>query len=448
VVVIDNSFQRATGLVKGDFTIALYDPSGSDIAGSTSIVVTEFGATGAYEFAVSIPTTPAGNYTLSVTDPYGNTSSCVLMAYVTLQGDTGDTSAQLELWIHDGAGNPISGVVVGDLTKRIYNPSRNEVAAVVSPTLTELAPGHYTFGFDSSSEQGVWFLDILHPTYFPLGQQGYWLYLSATVEVSDPPSLDAAVNDGTGTSATLTYTAQDPADTIYTYYRLCPSGSWVLSAQTRVGSGDVQITGLSNRTQYEFIGVASKSGSPIINQSAPSITRRVYVWDQATLFDGIRQALWEWVDGQVPSGVTVIWLQANAPMPAQPFVTLLMRPLRDIHRDYHTGPDDAGIAQIYADREFVLEIQVYGTLQPDGADLAMTYLEDIKASLQEETTINGLAAADLAPRQALPTQDLSAIGRQEFEARYMFEAIFGWTYEHDDDVGYIGTSDAPTGSYS
>jgi hypothetical protein len=451
ITPISPTLTRTSGWVKGDFTIALFEPpppdgTGADIAGSTSIVVAEFGSTGAYRFAVALPSSPAGNYTLSVTDPDGQVHSCVFMAYVTRQGDTGDGSAQLELWIYAANGSPISGRVIGDLTSRIYDPTMTPYAGSEAPRLDELAPGHYMYGFDDTdSAPGDWFFDILDPTYFPLGQQGTWLYLSATAEVAGAPSLTAGVNDGTGTSVTLSYIADNPLDTIYTYYRALPSGAWSLSGDTRVGSGDVQITGPTNNRKYEFLGVASRSGSAVINQSPPSVTIRIYVTDNVSIFDSIRDALYDWVDSQ--TALTIIWIPANAPMPEQPYITLRMRPVRDVHRDYHTPPDDSGWSTIFADREFIFEVEVYGDIHPAAADSAMTEIERIKSSLQTRVVIDALTTADIAIMEAMPTQDLSAIGRTDHEARYMFEARFGITLEHTEEVGIIETSDAPTGTY-
>jgi len=84
------------------------------------------------------------------------------------------------------------------------------------------------------------------------------------------------VNDWTGTSATLTYTANDEDDVIYTYYRKIDDSDWTLADETRTGSGSVQITGLSVAVT-DFYGVASQSGSPVILQSAPSNLIRISV---------------------------------------------------------------------------------------------------------------------------------------------------------------------------
>lgn len=451
VVVVDAAFPpvRQTGHVKGDFTIHLWAPDGSDLAGSVSITCVEYGSTGAYRFSAALPSGgDQGNYCLTVTDPQGRIHTTNWMAYVTLQGDTGDNTAQLELWIRDLDGTGKSGVVLGDMTVRIYTPSMVDRYAYVSPTLTELEAGHYLLEFDSSEETGDWFVDAIHTTYFPAGQSGSWRYYSASVEVSSAPNLNGAVNDGSGSSATLTYVAADAADTIYTYYRLWPDGSaWTLSGDTRVGSGDVQITGLSDGQCYEFMGVASKSGSAIINQSPPSVTRRVFVTSGATLFGSIQDALWEWADSQTAESVTTIWMPANAPMPAVPFVTLRMRPLRDIGHDHRGALSSEGIATIYSDREFILEVEVYGDIHPDGTDEALSAIETIKRSLQVPSTVDTLQGAGIAPRGAGPTQDLSAIGRTHFEARYLFEATFGLSLEASVDLGLISTVEAPTATY-
>lgn len=282
VTVVDENAVRQTGLVIGDFSIELYDPDDVEISGSVSITVSEFqvsgSPTGAYRFTVPIPDGDEGSYTLIITDPENRVHTCVFLAYTFRQGDTGDTTAQMEITIRNLDGSIPSGIVIGDLTVRIYDPDMTEVSGSVSPTLTELADGQFRIAFDigSGADEGDWFIDIIDATRFPQGQQGVWIYHLQDYEGSSSPTLSTAVNDGTGTSATLTYVADAAADVIYTYYRVMGESSWTLAGQTRTGSGTIQITGLS-AGPYDFYGVASQSGSPIILQSPPSNVLRVTV---------------------------------------------------------------------------------------------------------------------------------------------------------------------------
>jgi len=282
VTVVNAARVRQTGHVIGDFTIVLYDPAGDDITGDVTITVSEFSVsgvpTGAYCFAVPIPADgDEGAYVLVVTDPLNIERSTVFDCYTTLQGDTGDTSAQLELIIRDVDGGVPSAVDISELTVRIYNPSKVESSSSVSPTLTELEDGIFLLGFDigSGGDEGDWFVDVIDPVRFPQGKQSVWTYFSSSYEIPDPPVL-SGVNDDTGTSVTLTFVAESSADRMYTYYSLSDEEEWTLALQTRLGSGDVQITGLV-AGNYDFFAVASQSGSATINQSAPSNVIRITV---------------------------------------------------------------------------------------------------------------------------------------------------------------------------
>jgi hypothetical protein len=176
-VPLDAVLARGTGAVIGDFSYTIYSPAGTVI--TPVVTLAEYGATGAYRFSVTLPSLFAGNYTLKVTDSYGTTTSCVFQAYGH-RFRSEDSTAQLELWIHNAAGVPVTGVVLGDLTVRIYNPSMVDSFASVTPTLTELDasgdPGHYVLAFDASSAEGDWFVDVVHATHFPWGQPGVWTW--------------------------------------------------------------------------------------------------------------------------------------------------------------------------------------------------------------------------------------------------------------------------------
>jgi len=274
VTVVNASKVRQTGHVIGDFTIVFYDPDGVDITSSTIITMDEFYdgsiATGAYRFSVPLSSSAdEGSYSLVVTDPLSRVRTCQFRVYNTIEGDVGDQTAQLEMKIRETNGDPSTGVVIGDFSEiRIYDPDMDEVSGSVLPALVELEAGQYLFEFEiqSAGNEGDYFVDVIDPVRFAQGQQGRWKYQLPIPALA--PEITNGENDGTGTSVTLTYVADNPLDVIYTYYSFS-GGSWQLAGATLTGSGDIQITGLGEGV-YSFYGVASRSGSPTLDQSPPS----------------------------------------------------------------------------------------------------------------------------------------------------------------------------------
>jgi hypothetical protein len=69
----------------------------------------------------------------------------------------------------DLAGNKITGLVNGDFTKALYNPSGNDVSGAITVTVAELGDGRYRVNFTPNAD-GDWILIIFHSLYFPEGQ--------------------------------------------------------------------------------------------------------------------------------------------------------------------------------------------------------------------------------------------------------------------------------------
>jgi hypothetical protein len=448
-IVLDASLNRVSGLDETDFTFELYDPTRADIAGSVSFDVDEFASTGLYAVKWTVPASPQGEYTLIQFHPtyYPNGKTAVFLCYTTLIGDSGDASAALDFWVYDASGNPKLGLTSANFTWNVWNPSEVNVGASVVDPVKELGSGKYRFEFDASSEQGRWVVDLFNATYFRGGsKQGVYTYNLQSAEVAGAPFISAAVNDGTGNSATLSISAQNVNDEIFIYYRDYPSGIYTLYPSTRIGSGDIQITGLTNKQKYEFIAFASRSGSPVIDQSPPSNTRTVYINDSTTTFTEQRQALYDWVSSVVP--LTFIWIPSNAPQPATPFGTIQMKPTSEIGHDYHSPPDNNGVETITGDREYMFEVQVYGAISPTGEDEAYSWALALQTSLQKRSILDELAQFGIAYVDAEPITDLGEIGRSKWEARALLEVRFRIGHVETDTVGVIETSDAPTGSFS
>ncbi len=447
-VVLDANLNRVSGLDETDFTFKLWDPTRADIAGSTSFTVDEYGNTGLYAVKWTVPS-PQGEYTLTLYHPtyYPVGKTAQFLCYVTLIGDSGDPSAALDFWVLDATGSPVTGLTSANFTWNVWNPSEVNVGGGISDPVKELGSGQYRFEFDASSEEGRWVVDLFNATYFYGGsKQGVYRYNLASAEVAGAPFINTAVNDGTGNSATLDLVAQNVNDEIWVYYRDYPSGSYTLFPTSRVGSGTLQVTGLTNKTKYEFIAFASRSGSPVIDQSPPSNTRQVYVTDSTTTFTDIRQALYDWVSNEIP--ITWVWIPLNGPQPATPYGTIQMNPTEEIGHDSHSAPNSSGVETIRGDREFMFEAQIYGQLSPTGEDPAFSYALELQTSLQKRSVLDELKKFGITYVDTEPVTKLTDIGRTLYEARALLEIRFRIAYVEVDTVGVIETSDAPTGSYS
>jgi hypothetical protein len=101
------------------------------------------------------------------------------------------------------------------------------------------------------------------------------------LEGPSTPVIANAVDDETGTSATLTLTAGDGTDVLSVRYKALGETAWTLFGSTRVGSGDLQITGLTT-TRYDFIATAAQDGVV----SLPSDPALLWITDGATSASG------------------------------------------------------------------------------------------------------------------------------------------------------------------
>ena len=92
----------------------------------------------------------------------------------------------------------------------------------------------------------------------------------------DAPTVTAS-DDETGTSITVTFSASDTGVTNYLYYKLRTASAWT-AAGNRSGDGTIQVTGLTQGSYYDFIGI-SASGSVY---SLPSSVASAWATDGVT----------------------------------------------------------------------------------------------------------------------------------------------------------------------
>jgi len=210
LTVVNPARERQTGHVIEDFTIVLYNPAGDDITSSGAISVTELEIDstpiGVYRFAVPIPSFGAeGAYTFTVTGPLGREYTTTFQSYAVQYGGSEDATAQIELGIRDPDGSAATGVVVGDLTVRVFDPDLAEVSGSVSPTLTELAAGQYILGFDiGDGDAGSWFIDIIDAARFAQGKQAVWVYRVPEADGTIPMQPEEALRRAMLDESTIT----------------------------------------------------------------------------------------------------------------------------------------------------------------------------------------------------------------------------------------------------
>lgn len=71
--------------------------------------------------------------------------------------------------VTDSVGNPVAGLVDGNFTRTLFNPSGTEVSGTITVTITELGNGVYKASYTPNA-LGIWALTVYHATYFPWGK--------------------------------------------------------------------------------------------------------------------------------------------------------------------------------------------------------------------------------------------------------------------------------------
>ncbi len=241
-----------TGEVQGDFSIILYNPSGAEVSGSVAVTIAELGSSGNYK--ATFTPDAVGEWELEVTHSTHFTwgKGATFLVYETLLGASEDASAVRYFKAYDSSGAKVSGEEQGDFGIALYNPSDAEVSGSIPVTIAELdSSGIYKASFTTNAE-GKWLLEVKHATYFAIGKRWTCRFYDATVTVPSAPTLNTVVDDETGTSVTTDVTANDVDNLIHIFYRKSTDLAWTQFGSTRIGSGELQVTGLG-LFLYEFM---------------------------------------------------------------------------------------------------------------------------------------------------------------------------------------------------
>lgn len=158
--------------------------------------------------------------------------------------------------VTDDEGTIVTGLVNGNFTKYLYNPSDSEVWSGQGGTITELGNGAYKITFTPNAE-GTWILMITHVTYFPAGKvANYQCFddpFAKTTEIVDG-LLDEVINSSNHfTTDTVGETLTILRGLVQQNFMLDET---VYNADNLLTSGRIRI--FTNKTE---VGAATDGGS-------------------------------------------------------------------------------------------------------------------------------------------------------------------------------------------
>ncbi len=152
-------------------------------------------------------------------------------------------------------------------------------------------------------------------------------------------------------------------------------------------------------------------------------------------FQLVRASLYAWALNVVPAGMPIIFLYPNAPRPTVPYITLYISSVTSVHQDwsYHKS-DPNGVITQKGDRQFVLQIQAYGH---NATNDPLTVVENIRTSLQKQTTLGTLRANGIAVFNALTINDITELVDSRYERRAQIDILMGIAQTYTDNPGYF-----------
>lgn len=146
-------------------------------------------------------------------------------------------------------------------------------------------------------------------------------------------------------------------------------------------------------------------------------------------FETIKTNLYNWALANC-TGCSVVFLNENAPRPAQPYATLFLSSLNQVGEDYTPMADSNGLVGMVGDREFTLQIQAYG------GD-CITRLENLRSSLQMQTVLDGLRANGIVFVHHFGINDTTELLDSRFEKRAAMDVLFRMGQDYQDNLGLI-----------
>jgi len=150
-------------------------------------------------------------------------------------------------------------------------------------------------------------------------------------------------------------------------------------------------------------------------------------------FMTVRTSLYDWAVANVQSAMPVVYLFPNAPRPTVDYVSLYISSVTQIGWDYVQEPlDNTGISEQVGDREFTLQVQVYGG-DP------ITTIQNLRTSLQKQTVLDSLRANGIVFANWFPINDVTELIDSRYEQRASMDILFRIADVYTDNLGMIET---------
>jgi len=151
------------------------------------------------------------------------------------------------------------------------------------------------------------------------------------------------------------------------------------------------------------------------------------------------EALRQWVADR--TGLTAIWQHPNAPRPARPYASLQVTSSARVGLPYTTPPATDGAAEVQAQREVTISIQVHEAADTADPRAALERAESLRDSLELPGVRDSLAANGWALRDTELLSDTPELVDTAWEPRATFDVRFGHTVTQSDDVGLIESAE-------
>lgn len=149
------------------------------------------------------------------------------------------------------------------------------------------------------------------------------------------------------------------------------------------------------------------------------------------MFDFFR----EWLEET--SGLTVIWLQPNAPRPSDSYITLELLNSEFIGLPYRQKIDENGEMKTFRNFDGNLSVNFYVNKNQNDPNAAFNLLANIKQKLDLKDTELVFYQNRLAIRGIEFLENFTEISKNRFESRATFDLRLGTSVEIHDTLGII-----------
>ena len=134
-------------------------------------------------------------------------------------------------------------------------------------------------------------------------------------------------------------------------------------------------------------------------------------------------------------GGVVIWADQNSPRPPLPYSVIKINSVRYVNQDHYGDPDNAGIQTVKGDREFTLNVQMFGESD------VVSSLSGVVDRLRLTSNIDKFMSKKLTAFNTEAVTDISALlDSTVIEKRASVDIFMRYKSSLTDNVGIIETA--------